>query len=101
MMYDWLNVGSQKKKMGGSGICPCCGIEEEDQLHILLHQRENAKNSKTTLHQKVHNWLKRDWPRQSTQPSSTVYGKQCSNLHYLHMKLMIVGGSTPEMSIFI
>jgi hypothetical protein len=30
MMYEWLNVGSQKKKMGGDGICPCCGIEEED-----------------------------------------------------------------------
>ena len=34
MMYEWLNVGSQKKKMGGDGICPCCGIEEEDQLHL-------------------------------------------------------------------
>ena len=25
MMYGWLNVGSQKVKMGQIGICPCCG----------------------------------------------------------------------------
>jgi hypothetical protein len=34
MMYNWLNVGSQKKQMGGDSICPCCGTEEEDQLHL-------------------------------------------------------------------
>jgi hypothetical protein len=45
MMYDWLNVGSQKKKMGGDGICPCCGIEEEDQLH--LYRCTNKKMQET------------------------------------------------------
>ena len=33
-MYGWLNVGRQKGKMGGDHICPCCGTEEEDQLHL-------------------------------------------------------------------
>jgi hypothetical protein len=33
-MYDWLNAGRQKGKMGGDSICPCCGREEEDQLHL-------------------------------------------------------------------
>jgi hypothetical protein len=45
MMYDWLNVGSQKKKMGGNGICPCCGIKEEDQLH--LYRCTNQKMQET------------------------------------------------------
>ena len=42
-MYDWLNVGSQKRKMGGDGICPCCGIEEEDQLHLYRCTNENMQ----------------------------------------------------------
>ena len=33
-MYGWLNVGRQKGKMGEDHICPCCGLEEEDQLHL-------------------------------------------------------------------
>jgi ribonuclease HI len=43
MMYDWLNVGSQKKKMGGDSICPCCGIEEEDQLHLYRCTNEQMQ----------------------------------------------------------
>jgi hypothetical protein len=47
MMYDWLNVGSQKAKMGGDGTCPCCGSAEEDQLH--LYRCSNDK-MQATLH---------------------------------------------------
>jgi len=43
MMYNWLNVGSQKKKMGGDSICPCCGIEEEDQLHLYRCTNEQMQ----------------------------------------------------------
>ncbi|KAL7502062.1 hypothetical protein ACHAXN_000650 [Cyclotella atomus] len=43
MMYDWLNVVSQKKKMGGDGICPCCGIEDEDQLHLYRCTNEKMQ----------------------------------------------------------
>jgi hypothetical protein len=45
MMYEWLNVGSQKKKMGGDGTCPCCGAAEEDQLH--LYRCKNEKMQET------------------------------------------------------
>eukprot|EP00956_Cyclotella_meneghiniana_P023204 scaffold44714_cov61-Cyclotella_meneghiniana.AAC.4 len=44
-MYDWLNVGLQKKKMGGDGICPCCGITEEDQLHLYRCSNRNMQQT--------------------------------------------------------
>jgi hypothetical protein len=47
LMYGWLNMGSQKAKMGGDGICPCCGIEEEDQLHLYRCSNEKMQE---TLH---------------------------------------------------
>jgi hypothetical protein len=50
MMYDWLNVGSQKKKMGGDCICPCCGIEDEDQLHLY---RCTNKKMQATLRDSI------------------------------------------------
>jgi hypothetical protein len=34
-IYGWLNVGAQKRKMGEDGTCPCCGLVEEDQLHLF------------------------------------------------------------------
>jgi hypothetical protein len=34
-IYGWLNVGAQKQKMGKDGTCPCCGVVEEDQLHLF------------------------------------------------------------------
>jgi hypothetical protein len=34
MMYGWLNVGHQKVKLEQDGLCPCCGQEEETQLHL-------------------------------------------------------------------
>ena len=46
-MYGWLNVGTQKRKMGEESICPCCGIEEEDQIHLYHCQHEEMQN---TLH---------------------------------------------------
>ena len=27
MMYGWLNIGTQKQKMGQIDVCPCCGKE--------------------------------------------------------------------------
>jgi len=57
LMYDWLNVGSQKAKMGGDGICPCCGVEEEDQLHLYRctneKMQETLHNSITTTQSKL------------------------------------------------
>jgi hypothetical protein len=34
-MYDWLNTGKQKDLFDQDGICPCCGIGIETQLHIF------------------------------------------------------------------
>jgi hypothetical protein len=45
MMYDWLNVGSQKRKMGGDGTCPCCGLTEEDQLHLYRCTNETMQQT--------------------------------------------------------
>ena len=33
-MHEWLNVREQKAKMKQDGTCPCCGSEEEDQIHL-------------------------------------------------------------------
>ena len=45
MLYGWLNVGRQKGKMGKEHICPCCGTEEETQLH--MYHCTNAKMQDT------------------------------------------------------
>jgi ribonuclease HI len=42
MLYSWLNVGTQKGKMGEDSVCPCCGIEIEDQLHMYQCQDERV-----------------------------------------------------------
>jgi ribonuclease HI len=42
MLYSWLNVGTQKGKMGEDSTCPCCGIETEDQLHMYQCQDERV-----------------------------------------------------------
>jgi hypothetical protein len=42
MLYSWLNVGTQKGKMGEDSICPCCGIDIEDQLHMYQCQDERV-----------------------------------------------------------
>jgi hypothetical protein len=34
-IYEWLNVGSQKIKMGQDSTYPCCGTCNEDQLHLF------------------------------------------------------------------
>ena len=34
MMNGWLNIGTQKRKMGQIDICPCCGKETETQHHL-------------------------------------------------------------------
>ena len=47
-MYGWLNVGRQKGKMGEDHICPCCGLEEEDQLHLYRCTDERMRECITT-----------------------------------------------------
>eukprot|EP00956_Cyclotella_meneghiniana_P028246 scaffold65096_cov24-Cyclotella_meneghiniana.AAC.6 len=57
MMYGWLNVGSQKVKMGQIGMCPCCGGDIETQRHLYtcpnvsMRQTimESIKTAKSTL----------------------------------------------------
>jgi hypothetical protein len=49
-IYEWLNVGSQKIKMGHDGTCPCCGTCITDQLHLF--------------------WC--EWLRPSTNPSESL-----------------------------
>ena len=37
MMHNWLNVGRQKQMIDealNDGLCPCCGLEVEDQEHL-------------------------------------------------------------------
>ena len=55
MMHEWLNLGSQKKKMGQDDMCPCCGCEVEDQLHLyqcqhveMIEAKENALDQNAT-----------------------------------------------------
>ena len=48
MMYGWPNVGTQKRKMGEESIWPCCGIEEEDQIHLYHCQHEEMQNTLRT-----------------------------------------------------
>ena len=34
MMHEWLNVCQQKGHMENDTTCPCCALEEEDQVHL-------------------------------------------------------------------
>jgi len=34
-MHGWLNIGTQKEKMGKDPLCPCCGKFNEDSLHLF------------------------------------------------------------------
>ena len=45
MMYGWLNIGTQKQKMGQIETCPCCGLETETQHHLYLCTNENMRNT--------------------------------------------------------
>jgi hypothetical protein len=58
MMYGWLNVGSQKVKMGQIGMCPCCGgdiVETQHHLYtcpneLMRHTiTESIKSAKSKL----------------------------------------------------
>jgi hypothetical protein len=37
--------GAQKRKMDRDGICPCCGAEEEDQLHLFRCKDERMQQT--------------------------------------------------------
>eukprot|EP00956_Cyclotella_meneghiniana_P037017 scaffold133838_cov26-Cyclotella_meneghiniana.AAC.1 len=45
LMYGWLNVGSQKVKMGQIGICPCCGGDIETQHHLYTCPNESMRHT--------------------------------------------------------
>jgi hypothetical protein len=44
-VFEWLNVGSQKVKMGQDGTCPCCGKCIEDQLHLFRCEHMDMVNT--------------------------------------------------------
>jgi hypothetical protein len=46
-MNGWLNVGHQKQKMGRDGQCPCCGAQDETQMHLFHCQNADMKRAKT------------------------------------------------------
>ena len=43
MMYWWLNIGTQKQKMGQIEVCICCGKETETQHHLYTCTNETMK----------------------------------------------------------
>eukprot|EP01082_Thalassiosira_pseudonana_P016026 g13601.t1 g13601 contig9:13162-14655(+) len=45
MMYGWLNVGHQKVKLEQDGLCPCCGKEEETQIHLYRCTNSTMRES--------------------------------------------------------
>ncbi len=52
MMHEWLNVGTQKAYMDQDDVCPCCGLEKEDQAHLyhckhedMIEAKEDALNT--------------------------------------------------------
>eukprot|EP00970_Alexandrium_tamarense_P009642 scaffold1928_cov109-Alexandrium_tamarense.AAC.67 len=45
MMYGWLNVGHQKIKLEQDGLCPCCGKEEETQIHLYRRMNSTMRES--------------------------------------------------------
>jgi len=59
MMHDWLNVGKQKGYMKQETICPCCGTEEEDTIHLYHCQHEEMRTAVeegiTTMEKAFHN----------------------------------------------
>ena len=44
-MHGWLNIGTQKEKMGEDPMCLCCGRCNEDSLHLF--QCEHTVMQKT------------------------------------------------------
>jgi hypothetical protein len=46
-MNGWLNVGHQKDKMGQDGQCPCCGAQDETQLHLFHCQNADMRRTRT------------------------------------------------------
>ena len=46
LLYDWLNVGVQKRDHHGEdATCPCCGKEDEDWLHLFRCTNEKMSAS--------------------------------------------------------
>ena len=48
MMHEWLNVGHQKEQISGSAtdaLCPCCGLQHEDQNHMFRCPSASVRNT--------------------------------------------------------
>eukprot|EP00956_Cyclotella_meneghiniana_P031780 scaffold84717_cov25-Cyclotella_meneghiniana.AAC.2 len=45
MVYGWLNIGTQKQKMGQIDVCPCCGKETETQHHLYTCTNDTMKQT--------------------------------------------------------
>jgi hypothetical protein len=54
-MYNWLNTGHQKELFGEDGTCPCCGKEDETQIHMFQCPNPDMVRTRklavTNLHQ--------------------------------------------------
>ena len=48
LLFDWLNVGSQKQKFGESSKCPCCDADVEDQMHLYTCNHPEMKEAVDT-----------------------------------------------------
>ena len=48
MLHEWLNLGHQKMKMGQDELCPCCGLDEEDQVHLYRCKSKRMRESLET-----------------------------------------------------
>jgi hypothetical protein len=46
-MYDWLNTGKQKDLFDQDGICPCCGVAIETQLHMFQCNNPDISRART------------------------------------------------------
>jgi hypothetical protein len=47
LMAGWLNVGHQKMKMHKDGRCPCCGADDETQLHLFTCAQPDMTRART------------------------------------------------------
>ena len=59
-MYGWLNIGTQKQKMGQLETCPCCGIVTETQHHLYLCTNENMRDTSEESIKKAKSKLVKD-----------------------------------------
>ena len=58
MLHEWLNVGRKKAKLKQDSTCPCCGLEEEDHVHLYhcshAGMRETLEEEINTMETNLH-----------------------------------------------